>query len=199
MDPAAPASADDPLMRFSRWMDEARRSGTPEPTATALATVLDGRPSVRMVLLKAWDASGLVFSTSYISRKAREIEATPYVALTLFWHRLDRQLRAEGRVERTSAELSDAIFAARPRGSQLAAWASTQSAPIDSRAELERRHAEMERRFENGDVPRPPFWGGYRLIPDRIEFWEGRPHRLHERQLFVREAGDGWRSQWLAP
>ncbi len=165
----------------------------------ALATVgPGGRPAVRMVLLSSFDERGFVFHTNYRSRKGEEIAQSSRVALSLWWDPLARQVRVEGRAERTSAAESDAYFAGRPRGSQLGAWASNQSAVIPDRAVLEERVLEAERRYAGGPVPRPPHWGGYRVVPDLIEFWEGRESRLHDRIRYRREAG-GWVAERLAP
>jgi len=174
----------------SRHVDTA-----PVALATADAT---GTPSVRMVLLRNVDERGFVFHTSYNSRKARELTENPRAALCVHWHSLEEQIRIEGRVERLPADESDAYFNTRPRGSQLGAWASKQSASLSSRETLEQEYREIERRYEGQPVPRPPFWGGFRLIPDRIEFWYGRPDRLHDRLLYVRE-GDSWTIQRLYP
>lgn len=166
----------------------------------ALSTVgPGGRPAVRMVLLSSFDERGFVFHTNYRSRKGEEIAASPRVALVLWWEPLARQVRLEGRAERTGAEESDAYFAGRPRGSQLGAWASEQSAVIPDRAALEERLREAERRYAGGPVPRPPHWGGYRVVPDAIEFWEGRESRLHDRVSYQRVEGGGWRVERLAP
>ena len=190
----------DPVDLFRRWYADAVRAGVAKPNAMALATVgPDGRPSTRMVLLSSFDERGFVFQTNYRSRKGEEIERDPRVALALWWEALARQVRVEGRAERTSAADSDAYFAGRPRGSQLGAWASEQSAVIPDRAVLEERLREMERRHAGGPVPRPPHWGGYRVVPDAIEFWEGRENRLHDRILYRRGDGGGWLVERLAP
>ena len=166
----------------------------------ALSTVgPGGRPAVRMVLLSSFDERGFVFHTNYRSRKGEEIAASPRVALVLWWEPLARQVRLEGRAEKTGFEESDAYFAGRPRGSQLGAWASEQSAVIPDRASLEERLREAERRYAGGPVPRPPHWGGYRVVPDAIEFWEGRESRLHDRVRYQRVEGGGWRVERLAP
>ncbi|RMH18156.1 MAG: pyridoxamine 5'-phosphate oxidase [Gemmatimonadetes bacterium] len=189
----------DPIELFEDWFAAARDSGLMLPEAMALSTATpDGVPSSRMVLLKGVDERGFRFFTNYESRKARELDANPHAALLSHWAVLERQVRVEGRVERLSAEESFAYFRTRPRGSRIGAWASQQSRPLASRAELEARVAEMERRFEGQDVPLPPFWGGYLLRPSRIEFWQGRANRLHDRLEFTRD-GEGWSAQRLYP
>jgi pyridoxamine 5'-phosphate oxidase len=191
-------AAPDPFDQFARWFDEAVAAALPEPNAMTLATVdAAGRPAARVVLLKGIDARGLVFHTNYDSRKGREMSAEPHVALLFFWVELQRQVRVEGIAERTSAEESDAYFAARPRGSQLSAWASPQSAPVSDRAWLEAQVASMEARFTS-PVPRPPNWGGFRVVPSRFEFWQGRESRLHDRLVWSNEGGR-WTIGRLAP
>ena len=171
----------------------------PEPTAFALATVsADGQPSARMLLLKHGDAAGFVFYTNAESRKARELGENKRAAMCFHWAPLELQVRVEGRVTRVADAEADAYFATRPRGSQLGAWASRQSRPMDHIGDLEARVAEYETHFASGAVPRPPFWSGFRLVPDVIEFWHGKPSRLHERQQFVRD-GDGWSVTRLYP
>jgi pyridoxamine 5'-phosphate oxidase len=193
-----PPSAD-PFAQFAAWFDEARRSEPNDPEAMTLATVApDGSPSVRVLLLKGVDRSGFVFYTNLESRKAVELLADPRAAMGFHWKSLRRQIRIEGRVVAVSDAEADAYFASRPHGSQIGAWASLQSRPLDSRATLERRVAEFAARYPEGRVPRPPFWSGFRLVPARIEFWRDMPHRLHERLLFTR-AGDGWTTEWLYP
>jgi pyridoxamine 5'-phosphate oxidase len=190
----------DPIRQFQSWFSEASLSEVPEVNAMALATATpDGRPSVRMLLLRGVDERGFTFFTNYDSRKARELEANPYAAMVFFWHDLERQVRVEGRVERVSAEESDRYFHSRPAGSRLGAWASTQSAVISSREALEARFGELEGQYADGSIPRPENWGGYRLIPDSIEFWQGRPNRLHDRLRYTRRDQGGWLIERLAP
>jgi len=192
----------DPLMLFRRWLSAAIAGGLPEPHAMTLATATrNGRPSARIVLLKRADRRGFTFGTNYESRKGRELAANPQGELVFFWSALDRQVRIRGRLSRTTQAESRVIFSRRPRASQLAAWASPQSGRLPDRAALEARVAEVARRFEGGPVPLPPFWGGYRLVPREIEFWQGRMNRLHDRLLYARSAGGrgGWRVVRLAP
>jgi pyridoxamine 5'-phosphate oxidase len=190
---------DDPLRLFQDLFERAQAAESGDATAGALATAdASGRPSVRMVLLKGVDAEGFVFFTNYESRKARELQVNPWAALCFHWPSLGSQVRAEGQVERVSGPESDAYFATRPRGSQLAAWASRQSEVLASREELLARYKEAEARFAEVPVPRPPFWGGYRLRPDRIEFWQSEEMRLHRRLCYLREGG-AWRTQALQP
>lgn len=189
----------DPFDLFRDWYDEARSAEINDSNAMALATAdAEGRPSVRMVLLKGFDPRGFVFYTNQEGRKAGDLAANPNAALLFHWKSLRRQIRIEGRVTHVSDEEADAYFASRSRDSQLGAWASDQSRPLDARTTFERRFDEVQRRFEGGNVPRPPHWGGYRVAPERIEFWLDREHRLHERRLFVRE-GTGWREGLLYP
>jgi pyridoxamine 5'-phosphate oxidase len=193
---------DDPIARFQSLLERARgvdRARLPEPTAFALATVDgEGRPSVRIVLLKNVDERGFVFYTNHESRKGRELLARPWAALCFHWQPLELQVRAEGRALPVSVEEADAYFATRARGSQLGAWASQQSRPIAREGDLESRLAEFERKFANASVPRPPHWSGFRLTPDRIEFWKGKPSRLHERHLYTR-SGSSWAVETLYP
>jgi pyridoxamine 5'-phosphate oxidase len=194
------AVARDPFAQFNSWYGEAL--GTEEivePGAMALASAdARGGPSVRIVLLRGFDERGFVFFTNYESRKGRELDAGGRAALLLYWGRLERQIRIEGAVERITAAESDAYFARRPRGHRLSAWASAQSAPVPDRSYLEARMAAEEQRFKDADVPRPPFWGGYRVIPAAFEFWQGRPNRVHDRIAYVR-AGEEWRIERLSP
>lgn len=191
--------ADDPFALFDAWFAEARTSEPNDPDAMALATATpDGRPSVRMVLLKDHGPQGFTFYTNADSRKGDELEADPHAALLFHWKSLRRQVRIEGPVEEVSAAEADAYFATRGRDSQLGAHASLQSRPLDRRETFEERYEEVKRLYEGRDVPRPPRWTGFRLIPERIEFWIDRAHRLHERRLFARE-GDGWAESLLYP
>ncbi len=189
----------DPLQQFARWYAEAEAAGVAQPDAMALATAgADGAPSVRMVLLKAHDEQGFVFFTSRESRKGVELAGNPRAALVLHWQPPRRQVRAEGTVEQISDEETAAYFATRPRGSQIAAWASPQSHVVASRAELDALYDDTAARFDDEDVPPPPFWGGYRLAPSVIEFWQGRENRLHDRIRYDRSS-DGWTRVRLAP
>jgi pyridoxamine 5'-phosphate oxidase len=188
----------DPLAQFRRWFDEARAVGLPEPNAMALATVdAAGQPAARTVLLKGLDRRGLTFFTNLESRKARELAANPKAALLFWWQAQARQVRFEGVIEAVEDAEADAYFASRPRGSQIGAWASAQSSVIAGRAALEAAEREIAARFP-GEVPRPPFWGGYRLVPGCVEFWQGRLNRLHDRLHYSRRA-DGWTIERLAP
>ena len=183
-------TTDDPIAAFSGLFQQAKRSGLDEPEAMVLATVdQDGRPSSRYVLLKEVDARGFVFYTNLESRKARALAANPYAALCFYWPPLDKQVRIEGDVERVSDQEADAYFATRPRESQLGAWASKQSAALDSRASLEQQVEETRARFEGRAVPRPSYWSGYRVVPHAIEFWTRHAARLHDRARFTRENG----------
>ncbi|CAN5569233.1 pyridoxamine 5'-phosphate oxidase [soil metagenome] len=191
--------ADDPHLLFDAWYAEARQSEINDSNAMALATAdAAGQPAVRMVLLKGHDQRGFVFYTNRESRKAAALAENAKAALLFHWKSLRRQVRIEGVVTLASDAESDAYFASRGRDSQLGAWASEQSRPLDARATFEARFAETEARFAGQDVPRPPHWGGYRVVPDRIEFWQDRAHRLHERRLFVRD-GVGWKEGLLYP
>ena len=190
----------DPFALFSEWLSEARLSEPNDPGAMALATVgPDGQPSLRMVLLKGHGQNGFVFYTNQQSRKGGELRMHPRAALLFHWKSLRRQVRVEGPVEPVSDAEADAYFASRARDSQLGAWASDQSSPLESRALFEARYQEMRARFDGQDVPRPPHWSGYRVNPERIEFWNDRAHRLHERRLFARDGRGGWSEGLLYP
>jgi pyridoxamine 5'-phosphate oxidase len=190
---------DDPHGLFEAWLAEAREREPNDPTAMALATAdAAGRPSVRMVLMKGHDARGFVFYTNLDSRKGAELAANPRAALLFHWKSLRRQVRIEGPVQPVEVAEADAYFATRSRDSQLGAWASDQSRPLESRDAFEARYAAARARFEGGEVPRPPRWSGWRVAPETIEFWSDRPHRLHERRLFARDGG-GWREGLLYP
>ena len=189
----------DPLALFDEWLAEAGASEPNDPEAMTLATATrDGRPSARIVLLKGHGPDGFVFYTNQQSRKADELAANPNAALLFHWKSLRRQVRIEGSVSPVSDAEGDAYFASRARDSQLGAWASDQSRPLDNRATFEQRFEDMKRRYEGSEVPRPPHWGGYRLNPEAMEFWTDRPHRLHERRLFTRTP-DGWTEGLLYP
>lgn len=189
----------DPFALFRRWFDEAAAREPDVPDAMSLATATpDGRPSVRMVLLKGVAADGFVFYTNAESRKGREIAANPHAALCFHWKTLGRQVRVEGRLREVPAAEADAYHASRPRQSQIAAWASAQSRPLAARADLAARVAEMEARFAGADVPRPPYWTGFRLAPEIVEFWANVANRLHDRVVFARD-GDAWRVTRLNP
>jgi len=189
----------DPLAEFRRVFDRAAENAPYDPVAVTLATASrDGRPSARIVLLRGVDDHGFVFFTNYQSRKASEIEDNPHAALCCYWPWLDEQVRVEGLVERATAAESDAYFASRPRGSQIGAWASAQSRPLESREVLEQSYHDTDARLTAQAVPRPPHWGGYRIVPARIEFWHAGTYRLHNRVLYTREGND-WRRELLYP
>jgi len=189
----------DPIVQFGRWLATAVEEGLLEPTAMTLATAdAEGHPSARIVLLKGVDKRGFVFFTNYRSRKGRELVDNPHVALVFYWDRLERQVRVTGRAERAGEEESDAYFASRPRGSQLGAWVSPQSDVLADRAELDARGEDVAARFRDGPIPRPPAWGGVRVVPDAIEFWQGRRDRLHDR-LRYRLTSEGWTVERLSP
>jgi pyridoxamine 5'-phosphate oxidase len=191
--------ADDPHALFDAWLAEARAAEPNDPTAMALATAdAAGHPSVRMVLMKGHDPRGFVFYTNLDSRKGAELAANPSAALLFHWKSLRRQVRVEGAVEAVEGAEADSYFATRSRDSQLGAWASDQSRPLESREMFEARYESVRARFEGGPVPRPPRWSGWRLVPETIEFWTDRPHRLHERRRFERDGG-GWREGLLYP
>jgi len=197
--PSTSADPADPLTELAALLARAALTEPEAGTAATLATAdAGGRPAARVVLIKQMDRRGLVFFTNHDSRKGRELRQNPQAALCFWWPTLERQVRIEGRVTRLPETESDAYFRSRPRGSQIGAWASRQSAPLGQRAALLAEVRALEARFAGAEVPRPPFWGGYRLEPDRIEFWEGREDRLHERRLHIRQ-GDAWTSQHLYP
>jgi pyridoxamine 5'-phosphate oxidase len=189
-----------PVVQLERWLHDAIEAEHPEPTAMTLATVSpSGEPSARIVLLKTVDHGGLVFFTNYESAKGRDLEANPRACACIHWVLLERQVRVFGPVSRVSREESQEYFAARPRESQLGAWASKQSSVLAGREEIARRLEETRARFGDGPVPCPPSWGGYRLVPDRVEFWQGRPSRLHDRLQYTRIEGERWRIERLSP
>ena len=192
--------SDDPLGPFERWMDEAERSEPRDPNAIALATVdAEGRPDVRMVLLKGRDQRGFVFYTNAESAKGRELATNAEAAFVLYWKSLNRQIRVRGGVSGVASIEADAYFASRHPRSRLGAWASEQSRPLAGRAQLEARMAEVERRFADGNIPRPPHWLGFRVAPRTIEFWQDRPSRLHDRIVFTADGAGGWTGQRLYP
>ena len=193
--------AADPTVQFQRWFDDALSAAVDEPEAMCVASVAaDGTPSARMVLLKHVDDRGFVFFTNYRSQKGQELAANPAVAVVWRWFPLERQVRVQGRAQRVGEVESDAYFATRPRGAQIGAWASPQSQVLSDRASLEALVAEVARRFGDGSVPRPPWWGGIRIVPQRVEFWQGRPSRLHDRLRYTRgPVGSGWVIERLAP
>lgn len=191
---------EDPIEQFQVWMDEAMKSGVLEPTAMNVATVdANGRPSSRILLLKGVEEGKFVFYTNYESRKGQQIAQNPFAALNFFWPELERQVRVEGKAEKLASPFSDAYFQSRPRLSRIGAHASPQSQEIPNRFFIEKRVAELGIKFALGEVPRPAHWGGYGLVPDRIEFWQGRPSRLHDRILFVKQDDSSWHIARLAP
>ncbi|QHT65412.1 pyridoxamine 5'-phosphate oxidase [Rhodocytophaga rosea] len=194
-------TAADPFSQFRQWFDEALQSKVPEPNAMHLCTVsANGRPSGRIVLLKGMETQGFVFYTNYESRKGKEMAQNTWVSLTFFWPELERQVRIEGKVTLTSAAQSDEYYHSRPKGSQLGAWASPQSQVIPTRAILEENLTSLEEKFKAmPEIPRPPHWGGYCVLPDAIEFWQGRQSRLHDRINYVKQPDGSWHKQRLAP
>jgi len=189
-----------PIRQFASWFTAAIEAGIRDVNAMSLATASrDGEPSVRIVLLKSFDQDGFVFFTNYESAKGKQLEENPHAALGFYWIELDRQIRINGKVEKTSREESQIYFHSRPVGSQLSAWASRQSSVIDARRVLDARTAEMTERFRNKPIPLPPHWGGYRLIPDMMEFWQGRPNRMHDRFRYSRQADGSWQIDRLSP
>ena len=189
-----------PIRQFANWFTAAIEASIRDVNAMSLATAgRDARPSVRIVLLKSFDQDGFVFFTNYESAKGKQLDANPYAALGFYWIELDRQIRISGKVEKTSREESQAYFHSRPVGSQLGAWASRQSEIVDARRVLDARMAEMTERFRKKRIPLPPRWGGYRLKPDIMEFWQGRPNRLHDRFRYARRANESWQIDRLAP
>lgn len=192
--------ATNPLEQFARWFEEAVAANYYEPNAMTLATVsADGRPSARVVLLKGVDHGGFVFYTNYNSRKGQDLAANAWAALTFWWDTLERQVRIEGQVEKVSPAESEAYFLSRPRESRLGAWVSNQSDVIDSREQLTARLATVQAEYADKEVPRPPYWGGYRLQPAWVEFWQGRPGRLHDRLAYERQDDGGWHLSRLSP
>lgn len=189
-----------PFEQFRIWFDQALAAQLPEPNAMTIATATsDGKPSARMVLLKDFDERGFVFYTNYESHKGQELVANPWGAIVFWWAELERQVRIEGRVEKVPPEESDEYFHSRPKGSQLGAWASAQSQVVESREVLERRLEQLKEEYENKDVPRPPHWGGFRVVPQEIEFWQGRPNRLHDRLVYRCGEDGSWTIQRLSP
>ena len=190
----------DPFRQFQLWFDQATEAGIPEPHAVTVATATpEGRPSARVVLMRGFDDRGFVFFTNYRSRKGREIEANPFASLCFFWQALERQVRVEGRVVLASEAESDEYFKGRPTGSKLGAWVSNQSGVVAGRGALEAELEAIRARFPGDEIPRPPHWGGYRVVPESVEFWQGRRSRLHDRLLYRRTADGGWRVERLAP
>ncbi len=192
--------SDDPIQQFQLWYEEAIAAGLDEPNAMTLATASpEGRPAARVVLLKQYDAKGFGFFTNYQSRKGQDLEANPFAALLFFWQPLERQVRIEGRVEKLSSEESDAYFQSRPAETRIGAWVSEQSKVLSGREVLEARFEELKRRYAEGPIPRPLHWGGFRVVPETFEFWQGRASRLHDRLRYRREASGVWIIERLAP
>jgi pyridoxamine 5'-phosphate oxidase len=193
------AKTPDPILLFKKWLSDAQKAGIHNAEAMTLATASrDGAPSARIVLFKGILRGAFSFYTNYESRKSRELDTNPRAALAFHWDSFERQIRVEGRIERATAAESNRYFASRERASQLGAWASRQSETLKDRAELDARLVEIENRFARGKVPRPEFWGGYRVVPTQIEFWQGKAHRLHERTLYTRR-GSSWKTTILSP
>ena len=189
----------DPIKQFRSWFSAAINAGIHDANAMTLATCADDKPSARVVLLKDFDERGFVFFTNYHSAKGQQLEKNPNAALVVYWMEVERQIRIEGKVKKTSRKESAGYFHSRPAGAQLGAWASHQSEVIDARRILDARLEEMKERFAQGEIPLPPHWGGFRLKPERIEFWQGRPDRLHDRLRYTRQKDDSWRIERLAP
>lgn len=191
---------DDPIKQFEQWFEAARQSNILEPNAMTLSTAApEGRVSARMMLLKDFGQRGFTFFSNYRSRKSGQLASNSFAALTFWWYTMERQVRIEGRIKKLPGEEADQYFKTRPRGSQLGAWTSPQSEEIPDRHFLDKRFAEMEEKFANQDVPRPDYWGGFLLVPDRIEFWQGRPNRLHDRIVYRLHDDGNWHIQRLAP
>jgi len=190
--------AENPFANFAAWFEDAKKTEPNDPNAMILATTDGPRPSARTVLLKAWDERGFVFYTNLESRKSREIKANPHAALLFYWKILHRQIRIEGALTQVADDEADAYFATRPRGSKLGAWASAQSSPLPSRAAFETRLAEVDARYPGDHVPRPPFWSGWRVVPDYFEFWQDMEYRLHDRSVF-KKSSEGWETGKLYP
>lgn len=188
-----------PIKQFEAWFTAAFKAHILDANAMTLSTCVDGKPFARVVLLKDFDERGFVFFTNYASEKGRQLEKNPNAALVFYWMEVEQQIRIEGKVEETSREESEEYFHSRPFGAQLGAWASQQSQVIDARRVLDARLEEMKQRFAEGQIPLPPHWGGYRVKPDRIEFWQGRPDRLHDRFRYTRQSDGSWRIDRLAP